>query len=159
MNKKFDKAKSFLYKNDFVSFAEIIVGFENLNFVDKDGRTLLIYTILENNKLFTEFLINNGVNINLADKNGWSPLHFSVNENLIELVHILLENGAEVNSQDNFGNTVLWRAVFSSEGKGEVIEKLLKYGADPEMKNNYGISALDLANTIDNYNVKQFFKK
>ncbi|QYH37648.1 ankyrin repeat domain-containing protein [Algoriphagus sp. NBT04N3] len=159
MKKKFDKAKSLLYKNDFGSFVEIIGDFEDLNFVDKDGRTLLVYSILENNKSFAEFLINNGLNINLADKNGWSPLHFSVNENLIELVQILLENGAEVNSQDNFGNTVLWRAVFSSKGKGEVIEKLLKYGADPEIKNNYGISALDLANTIDNYNVKQFFDK
>ncbi len=159
MKKKFDEAKSMLYKNNFNDFVALVERFENLNFVDKDGRTLLVYSILCNNQLFLKYLIERGVDVNLADRNGWSPLHFSVNENLIELTQFLLDNGAKVNAQDNFGNTVLWRAVFSSRGRGEIIEKLLKYNADPKIENNFGVSALELSNTIDNYNVKQFFQK
>jgi uncharacterized protein len=157
MKKKFDDAKSLLYKNDFNGFVALVGKFENLNFVDKDGKTILVYSILHNNQLFLKYLIERGVDVNLADGNGWSPLHFSVNEYLVGITQLLLDKGAKVNAQDNFGNTVLWRAVFSSKGRGEIIEILLRSGANPQIKNNFGVSTLDLANTIDNYNVKQFF--
>jgi hypothetical protein len=39
---------------------------------------------------------------------------------------------------------------------GEVIEILLASGADKDLKNNYGISPLDLAGTIANFDAMQF---
>jgi ankyrin repeat protein len=72
------------------------------------------------------------------------------------LVKTLLAHGAVVDIQDAHGNTPLWRAVFESKNRGEVIEILLASGADKNLKNNYGISPLDLAGTIANYDAMQF---
>jgi ankyrin repeat protein len=69
----------------------------------------------------------------------------------------LLERGASVDSRDAHGNTPLWRAVFESKNRGEVIKLLLAFGADRDLKNDHGISPLDLARTIANYDATQFF--
>jgi ankyrin repeat protein len=73
------------------------------------------------------------------------------------VVKLLLKAGAAVDPRDSYGNTPLWRAVFQSEGDGEVIQLLRKAGADPYIENKHGNSPLKLARTIDNYDVRQFF--
>lgn len=70
----------------------------------------------------------------------------------------LLEAGARVDSVDNYGNTPLWRAVFGSCGRGDMIQLLLAAGANPHAKNLSGVSPFDLASSIGNYDVKQFFE-
>jgi len=75
------------------------------------------------------------------------------------IVKYLLEAGAEVDAKDSFGNTALHRAVFESEGRGEVIKALLDAGADQYVKNNYGVSPRSLAETIANYDVLPFLPK
>ncbi|MNE77207.1 Ankyrin repeats (3 copies) [compost metagenome] len=82
-------------------------------------------------------------------------MHYAVQNFLIKITEMLLEK-SNVNAIDNYGNTVIWRAVFASEGRGEIIKLLLSKGADPNIKNNSNVSAMDLANTIANYNVKQY---
>jgi uncharacterized protein len=62
-----------------------------------------------------------------------------------------------VDSEDIHGNTPLWRAVFNSRGRGDLIELLLSSGADRGHRNKRGKTPLDLANTIANYDVAQFF--
>jgi ankyrin repeat protein len=61
------------------------------------------------------------------------------------------------NIEDRHGNTPLGRAVFNSRGRGELITALLKAGADRYHRNAYGKTPTELANTIANYNVAQFF--
>lgn len=103
-------------------------------------------------------LIKLKANVNLQDKSRkWSALHFAAQEYDDVSTKILIENGADVNAQDAHGSTVIARAVFSSHGRGSVIEILRDHGADANIKNNSGISALDLAKTISNYDVLQFF--
>jgi uncharacterized protein len=48
-------------------------------------------------------------------------------------------------------------AVFNSRGHGGLIAILRKRGADPYRKNHHGVSPLDLARTIANFDVAQFF--
>lgn len=67
-----------------------------------------------------------------------------------------MEYKAEVDLKDNYGNTPLSRAVFNSQGRGGIVKLLIKYNADINLKNKSGISPLDLANSIANYNVKQY---
>lgn len=95
--------------------------------------------------------------MNLKDANGWTPLHYAANEYFPEVTEFLLNNEAKVNATDDYGNNVLWRAVFASKGRGEIIHLLLAHNANQDQKNDSGISLLELAETIDNYDVKQFF--
>ncbi|MEM9492603.1 MAG: ankyrin repeat domain-containing protein, partial [Myxococcota bacterium] len=74
-----------------------------------------------------------------------------------EIAGMLIGRGANVNATDGYGNTVIARAVYDSRGRGEIIETLLAHGADPDIRNERGISAIELAHTIANYDVKQFF--
>lgn len=130
----------------------------DINMQDKDGNTLLLYAVLDGKSDIAKLLIENGADCNIGDKSNWTPLHHAAQNFNIELANILLESNANVNAKDEYGNTVLWRAAFASQGKGEMIKLLLAFGADPNIKNESGISPLDLANTIGNYDVKQFFE-
>lgn len=47
--------------------------------------------------------------------------------------------------------------MFPSRGRGEIIKLLLEYGADKDRVNNHGVSPYALAQTIANYDVRQFF--
>lgn len=147
-----------LFTSEFLDILKKIISNENINSVDKDGRSLLTNAVLLKNIAAVEFLILNGANIDQRDNNGWTPLHHASNDQNLGMILFLLENGADLNALDNYGNTPLSRATYSSKGKGEVILALLKAGADPMIKNNYGVSAKELANKIANYNVKQFFE-
>lgn len=107
---------------------------------------------------FAAILESTSIDLNTKGQNGLTLLHFAAIHFAVEIGQLLISKGADVNAKDDFGNNVLWRATFKSKGKGELIELLLKNGADRYEKNVSGIRPLDLANTISNYNVKQYFK-
>jgi ankyrin repeat protein len=128
-----------------------------LNEADHDGRTALHHAVLSARQEMLKLLIQSGAELSTPDKQGWTPLHYAAQEQNLIAVADLLAAGALVDATDSFGNTPLWRAVFASRGKGEVIRKLLAAGADRDRKNKKGKSPVDLAKTIANYDVAQFF--
>ena len=65
--------------------------------------------------------------------------------------------GALVDVADEHGNTPLFRAVFESKGRGEMVKLLLSRGAGPDLCNAHGVSPRIVADTIANFDVKQFF--
>jgi ankyrin repeat protein len=91
------------------------------------------------------------------DDNGGTPLHFAAQASAADVARVLLDAGARIDARDSEGNTPLFRAVFASRGHGDVIELLRARGADPTIRNNHGVSPIDLSRTIANYNVRQFF--
>jgi len=128
---------------------------------DEYGRTKLHYVVVDepansHRSLISE-LIASGFDPNQKDNQGWTPLHFAAQEWSEEAAKTLLENGAEVDITDSNGNTPLWRAVFSSRGRGELIKLLLVSGADPNKQNQSGVSPRSLADTISNYDITQYF--
>jgi len=84
-------------------------------------------------------------------------LHAAAEHQLLDIAELLLDAGAEVDALDDNGNTPLSNSVFSFRGNGEMITLLRRWGADPYKKNNYGVSPVELARQIANYNVSQFF--
>ena len=127
------------------------------NQVDSDGRTPLIQAAIENRLELAKLLLEAGANVNAQDRLGNSALHFAAQEYHCEMARLLLDSGASVDVQDKHGNTSLWRAVFNSRGRGDVICMLLKAGADKSHRNKTGKTPFELAKTIANYNIIQFF--
>jgi len=103
-------------------------------------------------------LVKAGLNPNDQDKNGWTPLHFAAQENSISAVRALIKCGANAELKDVFGNTPLFRAVFSSTGNGEIINCLIEAGANPDSKNKHDVSPKSLAESIGNYDLAKFFR-
>jgi len=130
---------------------------KDLELKDRDGRTVFINAVVEGDNKKVKILIEKNIDLNVQDKNGFSALHFAAQEYQLDIVNLLLEEKVLVDLQDKHGNTPLNNAVFYSRGRGEIIRSLLRNGADRNIKNNSGVSPLDLANTISNYDIKQFF--
>jgi uncharacterized protein len=129
---------------------------ENVDSRDVEGRTALFYAIQDGNLDIATELIGSGADVNAQDKNLETPLHFAARAFNPDATKLLLDNGAKVDALDSNGNTPLSTAVFESRGRGSVIELLTQSGADKNLKNNYGVSPSDLAQSIANYDVKKF---
>ena len=126
--------------------------------VDRLGRTELHYAACEGDVAQATKLIAAGARVDLSDDNGWTSLHFAAQAQSVPITEALLAAGAPVDPQDCDGNTPLWRAVFESRGRGELIALLRRRGADSTRVNFHGVSPVSLARTIGNYDVAQFFK-
>ncbi|HWW38565.1 MULTISPECIES: ankyrin repeat domain-containing protein [unclassified Pedobacter] len=130
---------------------------DNINAVDKYNRSAIFHAILIKSKEVVVMLLKELPDLNFKDNKGWYPLHYTAQEDLPEIADLLIQAGADLEVKDDYGNTPLWRATFSSKGRGEMIQLLLAKNADPNNKNDSGISPLELADTIANYDIKQFF--
>ena len=129
---------------------------------DEFGRTELHYVFVdkppETHRAEVQRLVEAGFDPSARDKKGWTPLHAAAQEWSVPGARALLDAGAEVDAKDLNGNTPLFRAVFCSEGRGELIELLKSAGADPDTDNFHGVSPRKLAETIGNYNVRKYFE-
>jgi len=152
-----EKIARAIYDNDLKVIEEEI-GADEINLVDRDGRSAIFQAVLAKSADIASVLVKKGADLNLRDNKGWSPLHCTAQNYLPQIAELLIENGADIECKDDNGNTPLWRAAFSSQGKGEMIKLLLSKGGDRNNENDSGISPLKLANTIANYDVKQFFE-
>jgi ankyrin repeat protein len=125
--------------------------------VDEYGRTPLHYACNERNEALCAELLGAGAPPNALDDNGWTPLHFAAQAQSVSITSLLLNAGAEADIRDSDGNTPLWRATITSRGQGDVIRRLRAAGADPYAKNNAGRSPIDVARTIVNHPIAQFY--
>lgn len=126
--------------------------------VDAAGRTALMYAIADGNSEIALLLIEAGAGLNICDREGATALHFAAREKNKEIAQELIRMGAEIDARDAYGNTPLSNAVFASCGENGIIRILLEAGADKDIQNKCGISPWELAQSIANYDVVQFFR-
>lgn len=150
--------KAILASEDFDVLIKLISTGENVEELDKDGRTPLLHATIDNRIDIVRVLLESGANVNIQDKFGYSPLHYAAQNYYVELVRLLINFNAQVDSKDIHGNTPLFKAVFNSKGQGEAIKILIEHGADKELTNNHGVSPYQLAKTIANYNIVHFME-
>lgn len=89
-------------------------------------------------------LIERGAQVN---KTGWTPLHYacaSPQPASADIVRLLLEHHAYVDAESPNGTTPLMMA--AHYGSLAAVNLLLQAGADPQLKNEQDLSAMDFAN-------------
>jgi ankyrin repeat protein len=125
--------------------------------VDRAGRTLLHYAAADGSAERARELLGAGAAADARDDDGWTPLHFAAQAQAADVVRLLLDTGADPDPVDVDGNTPLNVATFNSRGGGDVIALLRRAGADPYRSNAHGVSPVQLARTIANHDVLQYY--
>lgn len=118
-------------------------GLRGIDVKDKYGDTALVHAIFDDHAVIVERLVNAGASLNIKGRYKLSPLmHASLGSP--EVVKYLLKIGVDVNQQDDkTGETALMIA--SDRGEHYIITLLARAGAELEIKNNKGQTALDMA--------------
>jgi len=81
-----------------------------------------------------------------VNKTGWTPLHYAAssgNESSAAMVRLLLEHHAYIDAESPNKTTPLMMA--AHYGTPGVVKLLLEEGADPLLRNQLGLSAIDFA--------------
>jgi len=83
-----------------------------------------------------------------VNKTGWTPLHYAATAGQAAVIRLLLENSAYIDAESPNKSTPLMMAAMYSDS--ETVRLLLDEGADPSLKNDKGMTALDFANAAGN---------
>jgi uncharacterized protein len=82
-----------------------------------------------------------------VNKPGWTPLHYAATNAdgaSLAVTRLLLEHHAYIDAESPNGSTPLMMA--AHYGHPSVVKLLLEEGADPMLKNQQGLTAIDFAN-------------
>ncbi|MEN9781320.1 MAG: hypothetical protein RL014_2468 [Pseudomonadota bacterium] len=78
-----------------------------------------------------------------VNKTGWTPLHYAATRGHLDIMRMLLEAHAYIDAESPNGTTPLMMA--AHYGTPQAVRLLLDEGADPTLKNQLGLSAIDFA--------------
>lgn len=106
---------------------------------DKDESVLMLAS-LKGYLPLVKKLIENDADVN---KTGWTPLHYAASGGHVMVIDHLLEHSAYIDAESPNGTTPLMMAAMY--GSPEAVKALIQAGADPTLKNQLGLSALDFA--------------
>jgi ankyrin repeat protein len=112
---------------------------------NKSGETPLMMASIDGNLPLVKTLVL-GHKAQL-DHIGWTPLHYACAKGHLEVAQFLVANGAIVDSLSVGNTTPLMMAVQS--GNEQLVKFLLDKGADLQLKNANGLTAIDIADIYD----------
>lgn len=104
------------------------------------GESPLMIAALKGRAELAQALIEKGADVN---KTGWTPLHYAATGGHLDIVRLLLEAHAYIDAASPNGSTPLMMAAMY--GNADTVQLLLDEGADPNLRNQLGLSALDFA--------------
>ncbi|MBU3606727.1 ankyrin repeat domain-containing protein [Polynucleobacter sp. MWH-Creno-3A4] len=149
------------------------------NAVDSNGNPMLLLAIKDNSdKVIDVLLSNQNIDVDLSNKNGetplmiasiqgnlplvkrlveknhaaidhiaWTPLHYASARGQVSVAEFLLSEGAIVDSRSLNDTTPLMMAVQS--GNEQMVKLLLDKGADIQLRNSLGFTAIDIADIYE----------
>ncbi len=110
---------------------------------EKDESALMI-AALDGRMELAQLLIDKGAHVN---KTGWTPLHYAATNGHLDVMRLLLDRYAYIDAESPNSTTPLMMA--ARYGTAAAVKLLLDEGADPLLKNQLGLNAIDFANQVD----------
>jgi len=134
---------------DSVQAAAVLLQARGLdvNARNSKGETVLMMAAIRGNLPAARALIAQGADVN---QQGWTPLHYaasSTSDDAPAMVTLLLEHHAYIDAASPNGTTPLMMAV--RNGLADTARLLVREGADPTLKNERGMTAVDFARQAD----------
>lgn len=118
-----------------------------LDIQDVNGMTLAHIATKEKNLQFIDFLVNNSASFEIADKYGNTPIYYAIDNN--DIFQKLINIKQDFNHQNKNGETILHK--LANKGDVEKFVQITDLGGEPNIKNNEGKTALDIAKENLNY--------
>lgn len=112
----------------------------DVNKLNHQGESALMLAALKGQLELAEKLISKGADVN---KTGWTPLHYAASGSQLKMISLMLENNAYIDAESPNGTTPLMMAAMY--GSQAAVVLLLQEGADPKLKNQQGLTALNFA--------------
>jgi ankyrin repeat protein len=139
-----------VWEGDLAKVELLVKKGANVNSAEpKKKRTALMVAATKGQFDIVKFLYGKGADINARDSDSQTALMYASRNRFNEtpdntIAKFLLSNGAEVNVRSKKkGFTVLMLA--ASAGNVELVQQLLEKGADPAIKDNFGGTAVAMA--------------
>ncbi len=104
------------------------------------GETPLMIAALRGNLVAARKLMARDADVN---KPGWTPLHYAATNGHLDMMKLLLEHHAYIDAESPNGSTPLMMA--AQYANAQTVQLLLDAGADPQIKNQQQLSAMDFA--------------
>ena len=121
-----------------------ISGGIDINSRDENGTPMINIAVRNDNEELVKKIIKLGADINaVSEDRGYTPVMDAVWRGNLELTKLFIKEGAELNTINKEGQTNLVLAVGANKTK--IIEALAKAGADPDIKDQMGMSAYGYA--------------
>ncbi|ORX79989.1 ankyrin [Anaeromyces robustus] len=123
----------------------------DVNSIDNDGNTPLVYAIKNNLLSIVILLVNNGASINhqLKNENNKNLLMLAIESHANEIIKFLVDNNADINFRDESGDTPLVYLLKSNNN--EMANYLIDNGADVYSVNNEGESIYTISVKYNQY--------
>lgn len=106
--------------------------------------TILHFAVSYNSKEMVKVLLEKGATVDALQFDGKTPLRIAVDSNASKAVRVLLENGANVKNTSACNQHLLFNAI-DGRSSTEIIDELLKFGADVDIRRNGGETPLHKA--------------
>jgi len=128
-----------------------------LNATNQLGENALMMASLQGRLSEVRALIEKGADVN---KSGWTPLHYAssgTSPAQSAIVDALLRDYAYIDAPSPNGSTPLMMA--AKYASSALVKQLLEEGADPALRNQLGLSAVDFANQAHRADVAKMIQR
>lgn len=152
--------RSASFSGNFELVRDLIRQGTNINAPEQEsGWTAFIYAAAKGSLDIVQILLAAGADVNAASYSGQTALSEAAYWGHLEIVNLLICVGADVNLHEIDDTTPLMKALMFGFGSFDIVKALLDAGADPNIRNNGGQTALDIALEKNNTAVAQILRQ
>ena len=111
-HKIINKFKEYVINNKYMYAMYLIETYNNLldltNIIFNDGNNVLHWSVINKNRIFTIFLLQNGLDINIENtKTGNTPFHMCMENNDVKMAGILIRWKSDIHHTNRYNKTPL----------------------------------------------------
>lgn len=134
-----------IQQNDINKVSSLLENGYSVQKTDRLGNTALNIAVYKGNIEMVKLLLQYGADINQKDEQGNTPLLVACYTGRYNICKHLIDQGADLNEQGSLGQSPVMQAVISPNktDKLSIVRQLVQYGADINLPDNEGNTALD----------------